>query len=142
MQLSVVLGALANATTAVRLTLHVFAAAVWVGGQLTIAGLLPTLRRFGDDAPRQVAKAFARIEWPMFGLLVATGIWNVVADHPSKQGSAWNALLGAKIAVVAAAGIAAYWHGRARRRVGMAALGGIAGLASMTALILGVLLAG
>jgi putative copper export protein len=136
------LGALANATTAVRLSLHVLAAAVWVGGQLTIAGLLPTLRRLGDDAPRKVARAFARIEWPVFALLVGTGIWNVVADDPSKQSATWNAVLGVKIGAVAVAGLAAYWHGRARTRAGLAAFGGIAGLASLAALVLGVLLAG
>ncbi|MGB9111380.1 MAG: hypothetical protein WCF24_01485 [Acidimicrobiales bacterium] len=142
LHLAVVLGALANATTAVRLSLHVFAAAVWVGGQLTVAGLLPTVRRLGDEAPKKVARAFARIEWPMFGLLIATGIWNAVADNPSKQNSAWNAVLGAKIAVVLLAGLAAYWHGRARTKLGLAAFGGIAGLASLAALVLGVLLAG
>lgn len=136
------IGALANATTAVRLSLHVFAAAVWVGGQITVAALLPTVRRFGDDASKRIARAFSRIEWPMFALLLATGIWNVIADDPSKQNSAWNAVLGAKIAVVVAAGLAAYWHGRARTRAGLAAFGGIAGLASLAALVLGVLLAG
>lgn len=140
--LPVVFGALANATTAVRLSLHVFAAAVWVGGQLTVAGLLPTVRRLGEDAPRRVARAFARIEWPMFALLLATGIWNVIADNPSKQNADWNAVLGVKIAAVVVAGLAAYWHGRARTRAGLAAFGGIAGLASLAALILGVLLAG
>lgn len=140
--LPVVLAALANATTAVRLSLHVFAAAVWVGGQLTVAGLLPTVRRLGEDAPRKVAQAFARIEWPMFGLLIATGIWNAIADDPGKQDSAWNAVLAAKITVVVIAGLCAYWHGRARTRAGLAALGGIAGISSLAALVLGVLLAG
>jgi putative copper export protein len=140
--LPVAFGALANASTAVRLSLHVFAAAVWVGGQLTVAGLLPTLRRLGDDAPNKVARAFARIEWPMFALLLATGIWNVVADNPSKQSSSWNAVLGAKIAVVVVAGLTAYWHGRARTKAGVATFGGIAGLAALAALVLGVLLAG
>jgi len=28
----------------IRLILHVTAAAVWVGGQITVAGLLPTIR--------------------------------------------------------------------------------------------------
>lgn len=138
----VVLAALANTTTAVRLSLHVLAAAVWVGGQLTVAGLLPTVRRLGEDAPKKVARAFARIEWPMFTLLIATGVWNAVADNPSKQNGAWKAVLGVKIAVVVIAGLAAYWHGRARTKVGLAAFGGIAGLASLAALVLGVLLAG
>ena len=37
-----------------RLILHVLAATVWVGGQFTIAGLLPTIRSLGQDArPRR-----------------------------------------------------------------------------------------
>ena len=35
----------------VRLFLHILAAPVWVGGQLTLAGLLPALRRIGGRAP-------------------------------------------------------------------------------------------
>jgi uncharacterized membrane protein len=57
----------------VRLSLHVLAATVWVGGQFVLAGLLPSLRRLGDDAPRTVARAFNRIAWPAFAVLVATG---------------------------------------------------------------------
>jgi len=33
----------------VRLFLHVLAATVWVGGQLTLAALVPALRRMGPD---------------------------------------------------------------------------------------------
>ena len=42
--------------TTVRLFLHVLAATVWVGGQLTLAGLVPGLRRLSPDAPRVVAR--------------------------------------------------------------------------------------
>ena len=34
-----------------RLFVHVLAASVWVGGQIVLAGLVPTLRSIGDDAP-------------------------------------------------------------------------------------------
>ena len=37
-----------------RLILHVLAATVWVGGQFVVAGLLPTIRTLGDDAPKKV----------------------------------------------------------------------------------------
>jgi len=133
---------LASALDAVRLTLHVLAAAVWVGGQLTVAGLLPTLRGLGEDAPRRVARAFGRLEWPAFGLLVATGIWNVFADHPDTASHAWQVVLGVKIAVALLAGAAAWLHQRAKSRPALAAWGGVAGAASIGALVLGVLLAG
>lgn len=134
------LAALASAATTLRLSLHVLAACVWVGGQLTVAGLLRTVRGLGEGAPRAVARAFAKLQWPAFVLLVATGIWNVSASH--HQGSAWEAVLGAKIAVVALAGGAAIVHSRARTKAGLAAYGGIAGIASIVAVVLGVLLAG
>lgn len=137
-----VLAALAPAAAAVRLTLHVLAASIWVGGQLTVAGLLSTVRSLGEGAPKAVARAFGRLQWPAYTVLVATGIWNVAADHPGRQDSAWNAVLGAKIAVAVIAGLTAYLHQRSRSRKGLAAFGGISGLASLVALVLGVLLAG
>jgi putative copper export protein len=48
----------------VRLFLHVLAATVWVGGQLTLAGLVPGLRALSPDAPRVVARRFNQIAWP------------------------------------------------------------------------------
>ena len=59
---------------AFRLFLHVLAASIWVGGQLVLAGLVPTVRRFGEDATRQVARAFNRIAWPAYGVAVVTQI--------------------------------------------------------------------
>lgn len=40
----------------IRLFLHVLAATVWVGGQLTLAALVPALRRFGAEVPRAGAR--------------------------------------------------------------------------------------
>ena len=55
----------------IRLFLHVLAASVWVGGQLTLAGVLPALRPAGSDTVRGVARAFQRIAWPAFAVLLA-----------------------------------------------------------------------
>src|SRR5215207_7529885 len=66
----------------VRLTLHVLAATIWVGGQFTLAGLLPVLRTAStasaNDLPRRAARAYNRIAWPAFGVLVLTGMWNLI----------------------------------------------------------------
>jgi len=133
---------LAPAIDAIRLSLHVLAAAVWVGGQVTVAGLLPTVRTLGGEAPRAVARAFGRLQWPAYLVLIATGIWNVLAVDPRRAGGAWNVVLGVKIGVVLLAGAGALWHQRARTRVGLALWGAVASLASLGALVLGVLLAG
>jgi len=133
---------LAPALTALRLSLHVLAAAVWVGGQLTLAGLLPELRAAGGDTAARVARAFARLSWPAFIVLVLTGIWNLSAVHASHATSAWKTVLSVKLAVVVLAGVAAWLHQRATTKQGLAAWGSIAGVASVAALVFGVLLAG
>ena len=48
-----------------RLFLHVLAASVWVGGQIVLAGIVPTIRKIGPDAPKQVAQEWSPREWCM-----------------------------------------------------------------------------
>jgi putative copper export protein len=134
-------GALAPALDGIRVSIHVLAAAVWVGGQLTLAGLVPTARGLGEGAARALAQAFARIQWPAYAVLVITGLWNVSATHGG-QPRAWQVVLGVKIAVVLVAGLAAWLHSRAGTKAGLAAWGAITALASVSALALGVFLAG
>jgi putative copper export protein len=134
---------LASAVDSVRLWLHVLGACVWVGGQLTLAALVPALRLAGPDVPRRAARAFNRIAWPAYGLLVVTGVWNVVAvtteDDPDR---AYQVVLGVKVAVVAASGLAAWMHTRATTPRALAGWGALTGLTALSALYLGVLLAG
>lgn len=135
------LAELAPAITGLRLSLHVLAAAIWVGGQFTLAGLVPTARRLGEDAPRRIGRAFGRLSWPAYAVLVATGIWNVLAVRGGEPAS-WEVLLGVKIAVVAVAGLAAWAHGRASSRAWIGAWGSVTGVASVAALVMGIFLAG
>lgn len=118
------------------------AASVWVGGQIVLAGLVGPARRISSDAPKAIARAFARLSWPAYGVLIATGIWNVMATHPSTQSGAWRTVLWVKVAVVALAGVAAYLHTRSASRRGLAVWGSLSGLSALGALVLGVLLAG
>jgi putative copper export protein len=127
--------------TTVRLFLHVLAATVWVGGQVTIAGLVPGLRSLSPDAPRAIGRRFARLAWPAYAVLVATGIWNVLAVDATWSG-AYGTTLIVKISVVVLAGVAAFAHGVSRSRLGLAAWGALAAVASVAALFLGVLLHG
>lgn len=137
-----VAGSTTPAIDAIRLSIHVLAACVWVGGQITIAGLVPAAKRLSEEAPRAIARAFARLSWPAFALLLATGIWNIAAVDPGGKGNLWQALLGAKVAVVVLAGVAAFLHSRASSRRGLAVWGAIAGSSSLAALVLGVVIAG
>jgi len=124
-----------------RLFLHVLAATVWVGGQLTLAGLVPGLRAAHPDAPRAAARRFNLIAWPAFGVLVLTGIWNVSAVHRSGD-TAYAVTLGLKLAVVAVSGTSAWLHARSRTPLGLAVWGAVSGLSALGALFLGVVLAG
>ncbi|HLM94767.1 MAG TPA: hypothetical protein VK283_00545 [Acidimicrobiales bacterium] len=134
-------GGLAPALDGIRLSLHVLAATVWVGGQLTLAGLVPAARSLGEGAARTLARAFARIQWPAYAVLVITGLWNVSAVHAG-QPHAWQIVLGVKIAVVALAGLGAWLHTRSTTPRGLAVWGGVTALSSIAALVMGVFLAG
>ena len=125
----------------VRVFLHVTAATVWVGGQLTLAGLVPGLRRVSPEAPRAVARRFNVIAWVAFAVLIATGIWNILAIRPDWSSSYGTTLI-VKLVVVAASGVTAALHARARSAAPLAVFGALSGLTALTALFLGVLLAG
>jgi putative copper export protein len=133
---------LANSVTIVRLSLHVLAASIWVGGQFVLAGLLPTVRGLGDTAPRQIANAFARLSWPAFWVLVATGFWNYAAVSPSHATYSWKVVFIVKMACVALAGVGTLVHSRAKSPKAKGIFAGVASLASVGALVLGVALAG
>jgi len=125
----------------IRLFLHVLAATVWVGGQLTLAALVPALRGAGVDVPKRAAQAFNRIAWPAFAVLLLTGVWNMAAEHDKMHGRYQTTLM-VKLVVVAVSGIAAVAHARSRSRRALAVFGALTGLSALLALFLGVLLAG
>jgi putative copper export protein len=133
---------LAPTVDTIRLTLHVLAATIWVGGQIVMAGLVGPARTIGADAPQTLARAFARLAWPAYIVLLATGIWNISAVHASSQSSAWKAVLMAKVVVVVLAGVGAFVHQRATSKAQLAIWGSIGGTASVAALVMGILLAG
>ena len=124
----------------IRLFLHVLAATVWVGGQITLAVLVPVLRRLGAEIPRAAARRFNQVAWPAFAVLVVTGIWNIAAVHTQISGS-YETTLVVKLIVVAISGLTAALHARARKPAWIAVFGALTGLSALAALFLGVLLA-
>jgi putative copper export protein len=133
---------LADSLTILRLSLHVLAASVWIGGQFVMAGLVPTVRGFGEDAPRTLAKTFARLSWPAYWLLIITGVWNFMAVGNETATSSWDAVFGVKMLLVVGAGLGALIHTKvaAPRAKGIAA--GVGMLCSIGALVLGIAIAG
>lgn len=122
----------------IRLFLHVLAATVWVGGQLTLAGLVPALRTLDEGAPKAVARQFNRFAWPAFGVLLLTGIWNLLDINVGDRSTEYQVTLFVKLLFVAVAGIAALLHSLARTRVGLAVWGALGALSSLAALFFGV----
>ena len=123
----------------IRLFLHVLAATVWVGGQLTLAGLVPGLRAAAPEAPKLAARRFNRIAWPAYAVLVATGIWNIAEVGKDRSTQFWVTLF-VKIVVVAASGITAFLHARSTSRAALAVFGALTGVTALGALFLGVML--
>ena len=125
------------ASEVIRLYLHLLAGTIWVGGQITLVALLPTLRTLGPDAPRAVARAFNRVAWGAFAVLVITGVWSLTEIHVSDRSVTYQIVLFVKLAVVAASGIGAAIHAAGRSRLALALGGSVAGLGALIALFLG-----
>ncbi|GAA1984837.1 hypothetical protein [Catenulispora subtropica] len=125
----------------IRLFLHVLAATIWVGGQVTLAALVPALRAAGSEVPKAAANAFNRIAWPAFAVLLLTGVWNITAEHDKEHG-AYQTTLIVKMVIVAASGVTAYLHAQATSKRAMAVFGALTGLTALGALFVGIMLAG
>ena len=124
----------------VRLFLHVLAATIWVGGQLTLAALVPALRRLGAEIPRAAAQRFNQVAWPAFAVLIVTGIWNVIAVRSQVSGSYETTLI-VKLILVAVSGLTAALHARAKSTAGLAVFGSLTGVSALAALFVGIQLA-
>jgi putative copper export protein len=122
----------------IRLFLHVLAATVWVGGQLTLAGLVPTVRDIEAGAPRLVARRFNQIAWPAFAVLLATGVWNLLEIDIGDRSTEYQVTLFVKLTLVALSGVSAFLHIISRTRLGLAVWGALSGLSSVAALFFGV----
>jgi putative copper export protein len=126
----------------VRLFLHVLAAAIWVGGQLILAALVPVLRRSGPGVVTAAARRFNQVAWTAFAVLIITGIWNIAAVSDQMNHPGYRTTLIVKLIVVVISGVTAALHIRAQSARGRAVFGALTGISALAALFLGVLLAG
>jgi putative copper export protein len=124
----------------IRLFLHVLAASVWVGGQIVLVGLVPAIRASHPEATTLVAKAYGRVAWPAFAVVVVTGLWNLAEIPVSDTGTDYQITLFLKISLAIVSGAAAAVHQVGRSKVALAVGGALGFVAALGAMYLGFLL--
>ncbi len=124
----------------IRVFLHILGAAVWVGGQVVVAALVPALRRVSAEATQAAARQFARVSWPFFALAVLTGLWNLLDVDFEDAATSYHTTLTVKFVLVAATGVAAWLHTKATDRRRIAMMGSVSGVTSIAAVLVGVAL--
>jgi putative copper export protein len=126
----------------VRVFLHVLSVTVWVGGQIVLGAIVPILRASGVEAlPRQVARRFAQVSWPSFGIALVTGMWSVI-EAGTDLATSYHVTLGVKVLLVLLSGAAAALHSTTSSAAVRGATGAIGLVAALAALFCGVLLSG
>jgi len=118
----------------VRLFLHVLAATIWVGGQITLGALVPALRGF-EGVTKVAARRYNMIAWPAFAVLALTGVWNIL---DADIGGPAQRTLEVKLFFVLLSGVAAFLHTRANSKAGVAVWGALGALGALAALFLGI----
>lgn len=123
--------------SAFRLFLHVLAASIWVGGQIVLVALLPTVRQLGNDAGAKVGRAYNRLAWPAFTVAVLTGLWNIFALPLDDLRHPWIEL---KVLAVLLSGVGAAMHQFASGNKALLAAGGaMSSIFAVAAMYLGFL---
>ncbi|HSH11474.1 MAG TPA: hypothetical protein VLA10_06775 [Ilumatobacter sp.] len=124
----------------VRLFLHVLAASVWVGGQIVLAGLVPSLGRSFPGAPKVMAQAYQRVAWPAFAIVVVTGLWSLGEVDVGNTSTSYQITLFVKITLAISSGAAAAVHQVGQSKAALAIGGAIGLLAALGAMFCGILL--
>lgn len=96
----------------VLLWFHLVAAAVWLGGLITLGALVGALRRAeaNRDQLRAVARSFGRVSWTAMGTSVVTGVGLLLASNRSLDDTAYLTALLVKLLLVGLAVGVAVWH--------------------------------
>ena len=124
-----------------RIFLHVLGVAVWVGGQIVLAGLVPTIRVSAPDALPKVANAFARVAWPAMILIVFTGMWGLASSSSTSSDSEYMVTFAIKMLLVFVAVGATVIHSQGSSKAAKAIGGALGLLGSLLAAYAGILLA-
>ena len=99
---------------------HLLAAAVWIGGMITVAALVPVLRKGGADRSliQAAARRFGQATWVALSVSVATGLLQLFRfDYPL------TGALAVKLVLVGLSISLAFVHQEIARDVGPRARG-------------------
>lgn len=124
-----------------RVFLHLMAVAVWVGGQIVLAGLVPTIRVEAPEALPKVAQAFARVAWPAMIVIVFTGAWGLGVVDAADAGTKYMTTFAIKMLLVFVAIAATVIHSQGTSKAAKAIGGAFGLLGSLLAAYAGILLA-
>ena len=125
----------------VRIFFHVLGVAVWVGGQIVLAGLVPAIRASAPEALPKVAQAFARVAWPAMIVIVFTGMWGLGSSSASDSDTAYMVTFAVKMVMVFIAVAATVVHSQGSSKAAKAIGGALGLLGSLLAAYAGILLA-
>ena len=124
-----------------RIFLHVLAVAVWVGGQIVLAGLVPAIRTSAPEVLPKVAQAFARVAWPAMIVIVFTGMWGLTSSSASDSDTEYMVTFAVKMVMVFIAIAATIVHSQGSSKAAKAIGGALGLLGSLLAAYAGILLA-
>ena len=105
---------------------HLLAAAVWTGGVLTLAALVPALRKAGAERPllQAAARQFAWVSWVAMAVAIGTGVAQVMLMHlPWSYGR-----LHVKIGVVSVTALITGYHQLTAKKSSNAMRGALQGV--------------
>jgi len=125
----------------IRVFLHLMAVAVWIGGQIALAGIVPQVRRVSPDALKTIAQGFARIAWPAFLVIVFSGMWGLAAIDMTAESSSYMATFGIKMLLVGTAVIATLIHSNGTSKAAKGIGGAASLITSLLAAYAGILMA-
>jgi putative copper export protein len=142
---------LAPSSQIVVLWIHIIAACVWIGGQITLGMLVPVLR-VDRDLVTAAARRFGWLGWTAFAVLIITGLINmheIGVSLTNLSANPTSRTLSLKLAFVIISGLAAAIHSflprfmadGAPRRALTGIVGALALLAALAAAFYGVVIA-
>lgn len=115
----------------IALYIHIIGAAIWVGGLIVVAALVPAVRKVTDDRKvvRAIANRFGVVSWTALAIQVLTGGWMAVER-------VWDTTLITKVSLVLVSAGLAGWHTMSARDQSPAVRGAIQGTILILALVI------